>query len=155
MPTAIATPLPDPLSRVMKAIVMAMKATIMSTTGITATREVRTTVPITAGTRAQARRQMMPKVVGRPRTASCRTAGTVAYIIAVAVISTRTATSQTAPKAITSGTMSSVLGLSSEESSMTRCRGSLTAEYAIATAAPTTTSAPPYTATPTPNSCFQ
>lgn len=98
---------------------------------------------------------MTEKVVGLPSTASCRTAGTVAYIMAALIMSAAMAISQTVPRAISTGVRSVDDGSSSALSEMIRCRWSLTAEYAIRAAAPTTTSAPPYTATPMPNSCFQ
>ncbi len=42
----------------------------------------RNTVPIIAQTRDQARRQTVPKPIGRPRTASWRTTGTAAWTTA-------------------------------------------------------------------------
>lgn len=94
-------------------------------------------------------------MVGLPSTASCRTVGTVAYIMAVATAKVIMATSQTTPKATTIGTTSEGAGSSSALSETTRCRWPLTAEYPIRAVTAMITTAPPYTAAPMPNSCFQ
>lgn len=149
--TAICQP---PLSVLSVAITMATNPAQASRTGTSTISQVSRTVPMTAGSRLQARRQTAENVVGRPRTASWRTAGTAVYIRAVEIAAAIRPTNATEPKATTSGTQSSVRGSSSAPSARIRSRWSATAEYAIAAAVSTKASAPPYAAAPTPSSCL-
>lgn len=143
-----------PPSVLTAAITMATKPIQASRIGTSTISQVSSTVPTTAGIRLQARRQTAENVVGRPRTASWRTAGTAAYIRAVEITVAIRATSATELKAMSSGTQSSARGSSSEPSARIRSRWSATAEYAIAAAVSTKASAPPYAAAPTPSNCL-
>lgn len=82
------------------------KAVMTSRTGTSATRDVRIRAPITGATRDQALRHTAAKATGLPRTASCSTAGTAAYI---SPETTEMVTMPTSPRtmpAVTSGTTS-------------------------------------------------
>ncbi len=127
-PSDSATAAPLSPSMVSRPTTSPKNATMTSRTGTIATSDVRITAPITGKTRAHALRHTVENATGLPRTASCSTAGTAAYIRPETTEMVTMPSSPRTMPAVTSGTTSVDDAVSSWSRATTRSRWSETAE---------------------------